>query len=244
MANPACEIKNGAAAYVSAVGGVDITPSATVVIRLASQAGVGPWSCTLATADELTDIAAINASLVIDSVAKTATFTAPVAGRALRFQSRVNQGLNNGVSDTSLTTTFCLYTRAGSGARVHALDETVEGNGLAGWGADINALLRTGGGGGSTLPVTIIAKVTKTAAYTIVPATDYLIVCATNTGFAITLPASPADNTRYEILNMAAGVNTVNGGLRNVGPATTFSLAQYQSITVTWDAASTTWLVT
>lgn len=245
MASPLCEIKNGAAAYVPALGGVDITPGATVVIRLVSQAGVGPWSCTLATADELTTIAAINAALVIDSVAKTATFTAPAAGAALRFQSRANQGINaNGVADATLTTFFCLYTRAGSGNRAHALDETTEGNGLAGWGADVNALLRSGGGGGGgTLPVTVTI-VSKSANYTIVASTDNTIECITNTGFTITLPATVTPGAQFTVVNNTAGVNTVSGNGHNISAtgATTMSLASQQSVTFTGNAAGTTWL--
>ena len=131
MANPACEVKNGAAAYVATTNGVDITGAVVIVIRLVSQADLQSWSISCATADELSDVAAINASLVIDSVACTATFTAPAStGRALRFQSRVNNGRNaNNEIDLTYTTYFVLYTLVG-GLRVHALDEAVEGNTL------------------------------------------------------------------------------------------------------------------
>jgi|GEM_PF-4494422 len=145
MASPACEVKNGAAAYVATTGGVNITPGATVIIRLASQADVDVWAISCLTTDEGSDPATVNASLVIDSALKTATFTAPAAGKAYRFQSKVgNVALGrdrNNVEQPSFTTTFVLYTTV-DGERVHALDETTEGNTLAGWGADFNALVR------------------------------------------------------------------------------------------------------
>jgi hypothetical protein len=147
MASPLAEIKNGAAAYVPAAPGVNVTPGNVVVIRLLSQADLGSWAISCATSDELSSVAAINAGLVVDSTLYTATFTVPAGvGRCLRFQSRVNGGRNaNGDIDPTYTTTFCLYSLTSGGTRVHALDETTEGNSLAGWGADVNAVLRSGG---------------------------------------------------------------------------------------------------
>ena len=240
--SPLCEIKDGSAAYVPAGPGVNVTPGDTIVIRLASQAGVGPWSCSLATADELTTIATINAALVIDSVAKTATFTAPVAGRALRFQSRVNLGKNaNNVADDSLTTTFCIYTLAASGSRVHALDETTEGNALAGWGADVNALLRSGGGGGGSLPVTRTVRTTASPS-TITTADDLIEVTAAAS--PQTLPGAPSDGHEYEVCNNTAGNNNVlgNGHNFNVTGNATFTLGPNQSLTATYSSTSAMWL--
>lgn len=145
MGSPTCEVKDGAAAYVSTTGGVDVTPGNTVVIRLASQADVDLWAIECLTTDELSDKDAINLALSIDNVAKTATFIAPVAGRAYRFQSRVgNLALGrdrNNVWQPAFTATFAVYTKVGGG-RVHAKDETTEGNTVAGWGADINDVQR------------------------------------------------------------------------------------------------------
>jgi hypothetical protein len=142
MASPTCEVKDGAGAYASTIDGVDVTAEGTFVIRLESTADVDSWSIACLTTDELGSASTINAGLVIDSVAKTATGTAPVGGRALRFQSQVNGGIDrNGVRQPSYTTTLCIYTPVG-GLRVHALDEKTEGNAVAGWGADINAIIR------------------------------------------------------------------------------------------------------
>ena len=80
--SPSCEIKNGAAAYVTAVGGVDITPSSTIIVRLTSQTDVDAWLIEVATTDDSSVASTATAALTIDAIAKTATFTAPAAGKA------------------------------------------------------------------------------------------------------------------------------------------------------------------
>jgi len=163
MANPSpiCEVKNGSDAYVTAAGGVDITPNATVIIRLASQADVDSWHISCATTDDTSDAATVSGALTIDSTNKTATFTAPAAGKAYRFRSRVNGGIDrNGVAQTSYETTFCVYTRI-NGRRVAAADETTETDTTFGWVKWTNDTIRSlpsgvasgtwasfGGGGG------------------------------------------------------------------------------------------------
>lgn len=136
MSNPSpiCEIKNGSAAYAASAGGVNMTTSATIIIRLASQADVDSWLIECATTDDTSVAATVTASLTIDSLNKTATFTAPSdAGKAYRFRSRVNGGIDrNGVAQSSYETTFCLYTLAGD-RRVMAADETTEGDATFGW---------------------------------------------------------------------------------------------------------------
>lgn len=162
-ASPLCEIKDGSAAYVTSVGGVNVTPSNTITIRLASQTDVDSWSIQCLTTDDNSSADTVNASLVIDTVAKTATFTAPVAGRTYRFRSRVNNGLDrNGVAQPSYSTTFCLYT-VKNGRRKIAADETTEGSTTYGWIVPFNALIDSvpsgsgdwenggGGGGGGTV---------------------------------------------------------------------------------------------
>lgn len=152
--SPVCEVKNGAAAYVVTTGGVDITPGATIIIRLSSQSDVDAWLIECATTDDTQDADTITASLSIDTDARTATFTAPATeGTALRFRSRVNGGIDrNGVAQSSYETTFCLYTLV-SNRRVIAADETTEGDATFGWIKWLNDMIRNfggdGGGGGS-----------------------------------------------------------------------------------------------
>jgi len=145
--SPLCQVKDNAAAYVPTTGGVNVGAGDTIIVQLISVAGVGSWSISCVYTDELSNAATVTAALVIDNVAKTATFTAPVAGRTYIFQSRVNGGVDiNGVVQPSYTTTMGIYTLTSGGARVIAANETIEGNTTFGWVAALNALVRAPGG--------------------------------------------------------------------------------------------------
>ena len=138
MASPTCTVN-----AASTLNGVDLTPASTATIALADTAGVKQWSIAAVYTDELNTIAAINATLVIDSITKTATFTVPAAGSAVIFQSQVNNGLDvNGRRDATLTTTFGVYALTVSGYRVGAFNETTEGSVTFGWIAKFNAIVR------------------------------------------------------------------------------------------------------
>lgn len=141
--SPTCEIKDGAAAYVASAGGVNVTTGNTVTIRLVSQVDVDSWSIVCATTDDTSDAATVTAALTIDSTAKTATFTAPAPGKAYRFRSRVNAGIDrNGIARASYSTTFCVYTLI-NGRRVVAADETTEGSTAFGWSTWHNDIVRS-----------------------------------------------------------------------------------------------------
>jgi hypothetical protein len=136
--SPLCNV-NGS----STINGVNVSTPSTVTVALASPAGVGPWTLTCVGTDELNTTAAVNASLTISQVTYTATFPAPAAGSALRFQSQVNGGINsNGVVDPTLTTTLTVYALTGNGYRVCAFGETMEGSAAFGWLSTLNPMLR------------------------------------------------------------------------------------------------------
>lgn len=153
MASPAVQVKNGAAAYAPTANGNNATPGNTQTIQLISQAGVSSWSISCINTDDLSSAATVTASLTIDNLNKTATFTAPVAGRAYMFQSQINAGINlaTGAVDATTSYTFVVYTLTGGGVRVLSANETTEGNATAGWIATVNALIRSPSGnpGGS-----------------------------------------------------------------------------------------------
>jgi hypothetical protein len=152
-ANPTCEVKAGAAAYAATTNGVNITPSDTIIIRLADQSDVDSWSIQCITTDDTSSASSVSASLTIDSVAKTATFTAPASGKAYRFQSQVNGGIDrNGIARPSYTTTFCVYTLTSASRRVIAADETIEGDSTFGWIKWMNDLVRNPPAGTATTP--------------------------------------------------------------------------------------------
>lgn len=145
MPSPACEIKEGAGAYQSTDGGFDATPAATVTIHLIDTSA-RTWTIECISTDETSVAATVTAGLTLDTPAKTASFTAPAAGKAYRFRSTVNGGVDaRGVAQASYSTTFCVYTLTGS-ARVIAVDETTEGDSTFGWIASLNAVLRSAGG--------------------------------------------------------------------------------------------------
>jgi hypothetical protein len=141
MVSPACEIKEGAGAYQSTDGGFDATPAATITIHLIDSSA-DSWSISCITTDDTSVAATVTSGLTINTVARTATFTAPVAGKAYRFRSQVNGGIGaNGRIDSTLTTTFCVYTLTG-GRRVIAADETTEGDATFGWIVWLNDIIR------------------------------------------------------------------------------------------------------
>jgi hypothetical protein len=145
MANPSptCEVKDGSGAYQATTSGVDVTVGNTITIRLSSQTDVDSWLIECATTDDTSDADTVTAALSIDSTNKTATFTAPAAGKAYRFRSRVNGGIDrNGVVRASYETTFCVYTLV-SGRRVLAVDETTEGDATFGWSKWYNDMIRS-----------------------------------------------------------------------------------------------------
>jgi hypothetical protein len=139
MTSPICKV-NGSAT----TNGVNLTPATTATIALADTAGVERWSILAVSTDELTTAAAINGTLAINSITKTATFTVPAAGSAVIFESVVNKGLDvNGRRDATLTTRFAIFTLAVSGNRVCAFNESLEGSISFGWLTKLNPLLRS-----------------------------------------------------------------------------------------------------
>lgn len=140
MVSPLCEVKDGSGAYGSTAAGVDVTPGHTITIRLADS-NVNSWEIQCITTDDTHVAATIQGGLTIDSLNKTASFTAPAAGAALRFRSRVNGGVGaDGTIKPTYSTTFCIYTLVGSN-RVVASDETTE-SGEFGWVAVLNKVVR------------------------------------------------------------------------------------------------------
>lgn len=142
--SPICTVKDGAGSpQPTTAGYAAVTPGNTVTIALADATGVDTWSISCIYADETTDPAAITSSLAINASTKTATFTAPIAGKALVFQSRVNNGIFNGVAQSSYTTTFKVATATPTGLIVAAANETYEHSSIYGWTQVLNTAPRT-----------------------------------------------------------------------------------------------------
>jgi hypothetical protein len=233
MASPACTVN-----ATATTNGVDATAGATTTIALISSAGVKTWSISCTGTDELLVAGTINAGLTIDGVAKTGTFTQPVAGSALIFTSSVTD--NNGLVST---TTFGVYTRTAAALRVGAVGETTEGNAAFGTTSTVNAKIRQAAGGGSALPKTRTRR-SAASASTVTTADDLIEVIAPAN--PITLPASPSDGHEYEVKNNTSGNNNVLGNGHNfdVTGTATFVLAPQQSTTFTYSSGSAMWLTT
>lgn len=142
MPSPLCTVQDGAAAPVLATSAVDVTPGNTVTIALASAAGVDVWDITCITTDETNSAATVQASLTINSLAKTATFPAPAVGSALLFQSLINRGNDANGPNGTYKTTFKITTRTAGGFRVGALDEQFENDASFGSLPILNSVVR------------------------------------------------------------------------------------------------------
>ena len=156
MPSPVCTVNSGAVP-------ANVTANASVTIALANAAGAAFWGIIATSTDELNTAAAVNATLVVNQTAKTATFTAPsTLGSAVIFQSTVGVSLRsvqgagrdvNGTLQPSYTTTFKVNVLTGSSLSVVAASEVIEQSTVAGWLASINPAIRaagSGGGGGAT----------------------------------------------------------------------------------------------
>ncbi len=143
MPSPICQVKEGAGSYQSTTNGVDVSASASITIKLADITDVNSWSIQCVSTDDTLSASTITASLVVDSVLRTATFTAPASGKALIFRSVVNGGVDvNGRTQASYSTTFGIFTLTAGGRRVMAANQTIEGNASYGWSTDFNDLVR------------------------------------------------------------------------------------------------------
>lgn len=145
--NPTCTVSDGAGAPQSTTNGVNVTPGNVITIALASTAGTNVWSLTIVGQDDV--IAA--PTVTINSSAKTATFTAPALPWSLIFKSVCNGGNDlNGAVQASYSTTFKVCALTAGGNRLLASNEQLENHPTLGWTGIPNAIVRSGGGGGST----------------------------------------------------------------------------------------------
>ena len=196
----------------STLNGVNVTAASTVTIALVDTAGVKQWSLSCINTDDLLSAATVTAGLAIDSVAKTATFTAPAAGSALIFKSVVNNGKDaNGAVDPTLTTTFGAYVLTTSGYRTAAFDEKTEGSAAFGWITKINAVVRNNLVSGASAGNGILFSA---GAYSVKPDANGSIVVAAGGVKVGTLPALTC-----------SGNATVGGTLAVTGAATCAALS-------------------
>lgn len=140
MPSPICTV-NGVNA---SLGFVAVPASSTPTIALANTAGVSRWAISCTSTDETTTAAAINATITINIVTKTATFLAPgPGGSALIFKSVVNNGKDaQGRNDPTLTTTFKVCVNTPLGYQVAAFGEQLEHSPSVGYIPVLNNAIR------------------------------------------------------------------------------------------------------
>ena len=139
MPSPICTVN-----AASTVDGYNTTPGATVTIALVSSTDVLYWELTCYSTDDHQLVAAINANITVNQVAKTATLLVPNTARgcAIILQSRINRGVDlHGITQSSYSTTFGIFGIGGVGHRLIATKQTTEGNATFGWTEDINLIL-------------------------------------------------------------------------------------------------------
>ncbi len=212
MPSPICEVKDGAGAYVATTDGVDVTASNVITIRLADSTGVTAWGLTCVDTDDTLVAATINASLVIDQLTKTATYTEPAGlGTAITFQSVVQEGNRDGAVYAPYTTRFQVHCLTAESLRVMSSNETTESSASFGWIVKMNTKIRQAAGGGSFNPIAIATSLIFAAA-TVAPTITQTIT-GVATGQPLRIAAQEAATTGGK-LTLASGVGgTTNGDL-------------------------------
>jgi hypothetical protein len=123
------------------VGGFNLAALTPATISLASRTGVKAWQITCIGTDETLSASLITTGLTVDYVNKTALFGGAGAGRALIFRSVVNGGIQDGVLNKNLITTFEVHVPIGP-LRVMAVNEKFDSDPNFGWVTTINAMIR------------------------------------------------------------------------------------------------------
>lgn len=207
MVSPLCEVKDGAGAYVSTTNGVNVTPGNTVTIHLIDSSA-SSWSISCIYTDDQSVAATVNSGLTVNSVARTATFTAPAAGRAYIFRSTVNGGVgSDGRVLSSYSATFGIYTLT-SGLRVIAVNETTEGNESFGWTSVLNSIIRSGLGGvvldtdNSTLAQSALEAETTDATPTTVSGSTVALATDTTTTVDVEARCIQAGASKTKVFNI------------------------------------------
>lgn len=155
--SPICTVKDGSGSPLATTNGNDVTPGNTVTIAIAATAGVDVWTLTCIGTDETSVAATVTSGLTINQTTKSATFTAPAAGKSYLFRSTVR---SSGSSE-SYSATFKVCTLTSGGLRVAALGETVENSASYGWTSIVNSGVR-GSGSSAFVSVPVLYMVNLT----------------------------------------------------------------------------------
>jgi hypothetical protein len=217
MPSPICTV-NGSPTPVA------VTAGATAqLIALVSGAGVNFWSIYAISTDELNTIASVNATVVPNFPAKTATFTAPPGlGSAVIFQSIVGVralGLDaNGILQPSYYTTFKVDVQTAQGLNVIALNEISEESPSFGWIIELNQAIRalSASGGAYTIP-TAPQYISSATSIAFAGAIQPVSVKTSGSSYNIVVPSATdgqifeLDNTDGSFASHAVGLTVGTG---------------------------------
>lgn len=142
--SPQVLVSDAGGGYVGTTGGVNVGGGDAIALKLASYAGVKSWAVSSIGTDDLTSPPNMSTSGSGSSLLWL--FTAVATPASYIFQSMVNGALDgNNVYQASYITTFAIYVLTGGGLRVIGMNESTQGS-RAGWLAQMNTLIRQGGG--------------------------------------------------------------------------------------------------
>jgi hypothetical protein len=204
--SPLCSVNTLATA-----GGVDVVAGTTVTVQLLDMSA-NSWTLAVVGVDDTQ--AMPGPALSINNTTRTATFTAPGNGTALRFLTTAYDA-----QQKAYQATFSVYVRTLGGKRVIALGETTEGDSQNGWTTPVNAAIR-----GSSGALFVIGASGTT---TLDDADETLFVDTTSAAQTVRLPPSPTNGRR---ISVKAGANanthnvTVNGNGHNIDAASTYTM--------------------
>ena len=200
MANPSptCQVKEGSGAWQDTTDGVDVTAGSSLTIRLVDTSPYA-WSLECIGTDETNSVTAVNAGLVVNNAAKTATLTAPAVGSALLFRSTINGGVAaDGTARPSYSATFKVSVLTATGFRVGAFGETIENDSNYGTAPLVNELVRTVDGlvSGTATKFTAVGAILKGQAF--VSAND-----VTNAKKVKVATSANLDAASYKVIGLA-----------------------------------------
>ncbi len=174
-------------------GYVDVTANNVHTVALADPAGANTWTLVCISTDDTHTTAAINATVSINSVSKTATFTSFTGLSSAIFESVVNSGQDqNGRVVAGYTSRFKVCVPE-QNLRLACVDETIEHDTTFGWTPMFNATVRgvltgsaLGGASNSASYVTLATDTGLTSERVLTAGTGLLLTDA-GAGSTVTL---------------------------------------------------------
>jgi len=220
--SPLCVVREGTGPFVSTLNGVDVSPAASVSVKLTDTTGVNDWFLRIVGTDELSSpptlvgVDPTTYQVTNPTTVVTLAFP-PGVGRALGFRSEVT-----GVGGPVITT-FGVYSRTDLSTRVGFITETREGDAAFGWATKLNPLIRGGGGVGvSPSHLNDWSTTTFTGPGTFELQVDRINRYRASAGLILQFPQAPQDGHEIQIKEVSTQAGTaVDSVTVAIAPAAT-----------------------